>query len=171
MDLHSVILFCASAAVVFGNTISPDTTDVGADEGQKATLSCSYSSSGVTDNLFWYPAVLGNAIKPNKTDVFADEGSSVTLSCSFSASGGSDYLYWYRQYGRSNPEFLVLTFGSATEAKVSDVDPRFTVKVPQRENVILEISSAAVSDSALYYCALQPTVTGNTSALYKNLLL
>ncbi|KAF4117489.1 hypothetical protein G5714_002042 [Onychostoma macrolepis] len=126
MDLHSVILFCASAAAAFGNVI-----------------------------------------KPNKTDVFAEEGSSVTLSCSFSASGGSDNLHWYRQYGRSKPEFLVLTYSNAKEAQRSVEDPRFSVNIPKREHVILEISSAAVSDSALYYCALRPTVTGNTSTLYK----
>ncbi|KAF4117486.1 hypothetical protein G5714_002039 [Onychostoma macrolepis] len=127
MDLHSVILFCASAAAVFGNVI-----------------------------------------KPNKTNV--EEGSNVILSCSHSPAA-SDTLYWYRQYGRSKPEFLVLTFASAKEAEVSDVDSRFSVKVEKREqiHVDLEISSAAVSDSALYYCALRPTVTGNTSALYKNL--
>uniref|UniRef100_A0A671SUY3 T-cell receptor alpha/delta variable 36.2.12 n=1 Tax=Sinocyclocheilus anshuiensis TaxID=1608454 RepID=A0A671SUY3_9TELE len=96
------------------------------------------------------------------------EGSSITLSCNFSDS--VDNLHWYRQYGRSKPEFLVLTYSSAKEAQRSDVDPRFTVKVEKREHVDLKISSAAVSDSALYYCALQPTVTGNTSALYKNLL-
>ncbi|KAF4117484.1 hypothetical protein G5714_002037 [Onychostoma macrolepis] len=129
MDLHSVILFCASAAAVFGNVI-----------------------------------------KPNKTDVFAEEGSSVTLSCSFSASGANDYLHWYRQYGRSKPEFLVLIYSKSKDAKRSVEDPRFSVNIPKSEHVDLEISSAAVSDSALYYCALQPTVTGNTSALYKNLL-
>ncbi|KAK7163329.1 hypothetical protein R3I93_007393 [Phoxinus phoxinus] len=117
-------------------------------------------------------AVFGNVIKPIQKDVIAEEGSSVTLSCSFSASGTQDYLHWYRQYGRSKPEFIVLTFGSAKEAQVSDVDSRFTVEVEKRElnRVYLEISSAEVSDSAVYYCALRPTVTGNTSALYKNLL-
>uniref|UniRef100_A0A667WLI1 Immunoglobulin V-set domain-containing protein n=1 Tax=Myripristis murdjan TaxID=586833 RepID=A0A667WLI1_9TELE len=35
--------------------------------------------------------------------------------------------------------------------------------------VDLEISSAAVTHSALYYCAVKPTVTGNTQSLYKNL--
>ncbi|KAF4117483.1 hypothetical protein G5714_002036 [Onychostoma macrolepis] len=115
-------------------------------------------------------AVFGNVIKPNKTNVFAEEGSSVTLSCSFTDSSTTDYLHWYRQYGRSKPEFLVLTYDTEKEAKVSDADPRFTVNVTKREHVDLEISSAAVSDSALYYCALVPTVTGNTSALYKNLL-
>ncbi len=97
------------------------------------------------------------------------EGSDITLSCIYSSST-NDNLYWYRQYERSQPEFLVLTFSTAKEAKVSDVDPRFTVNVTKREHVELKISSAAVSDSALYYCALAPTVTGNTSALYKNLL-
>ncbi|XP_016405469.1 immunoglobulin iota chain-like, partial [Sinocyclocheilus rhinocerous] len=114
MDLHSVILFCASAAAVFGNVI-----------------------------------------KPNNTDVVYEEGSNVILSCSHS-SAATDYIHWYRQYGRSKPEFLVLTYGSAKEAEMSDVDPRFSVKVEKREkiHVDLKISSAAVSDSALYYCAL-----------------
>ncbi len=119
--------------------------------------------------LFFAAAVLGNVIKPNKTDVFAEEGSSVTLSCSFTASGGSDSLHWYRQYGSSKPEFLVLTYSSANDDQHSVEDPRFTVSIPKREHVDLKISSAAVSDSALYYCALRPTVTGNTSTLYKNL--
>ncbi|KAL0152162.1 hypothetical protein M9458_052593 [Cirrhinus mrigala] len=88
-------------------------------------------------------------------------------------TGYTDNLHWYRQYGKSKPEFLVLTYSSANEAERSDVDPRFTANVEKREQnhlTNLTISSAAVSDSALYYCALQPTVTGNTSALYKNLL-
>ncbi len=102
-------------------------------------------------------AVFGNVIKPNTTDVVYEEGSNVTLLCSHSP-GATDYIHWYRQYGTSKPEFLVLTYGSAKEAEVSNVDPRFSIKVEKREknHVDLEISSAAVSDSALYYCALRP---------------
>ncbi len=104
--------------------------------------------------LLFSAAVFGNVIKPNKTAVFAEESSSVTLSCSFSASGGSDSLHWYRRYGRSKPEFLVLIYSSANDDQHSVEDPRFTVSIPKSKHVDLKISSAAVSDSALYYCAL-----------------
>uniref|UniRef100_A0A8C1TDV2 Ig-like domain-containing protein n=1 Tax=Cyprinus carpio TaxID=7962 RepID=A0A8C1TDV2_CYPCA len=113
----------------------------------------------------FYNATYGNEIKPTKTEEFAEEDSSVQLSCSYSSTYT---LYWYRQYPGSAPQFIVLISGT----EVSDVDPRFFVNVEKREkiHVDLEISSAAVSDSPLYYCALRPTLTGNTRTLYKNLI-
>uniref|UniRef100_A0A673M0V9 Ig-like domain-containing protein n=1 Tax=Sinocyclocheilus rhinocerous TaxID=307959 RepID=A0A673M0V9_9TELE len=95
-------------------------------------------------------------------------GSSVKLSCSYLSALT---LYWYRQYPGSAPEFIVLISDGSKQAQESNVDSRFTAKVTKdKEKLVdLEISSASISDSALYYCALQPTVTGNTRTLYKNL--
>ncbi len=122
-----------------------------------------------------FPGVsFGYEITPDSTEESAAVGSTVTLSCSYSSANA---LQWYRQYPESAPQFLVLIIESVKENKTSDVDPRFSTKL-RKENqatkeikhVDLKISSAAVSDSALYYCALTPTVTGNTRTLYKNLI-
>ncbi|XP_035277645.1 uncharacterized protein LOC118229626 [Anguilla anguilla] len=108
-----------------------------------------------------------DSITPLKDTVHAMEDSNVSLSCTYTGIAGlTKYLHWYRQYDTSKPEFLILigdVRGSETKR-----DGRFNVKL-ENSRVDLEISSAEVTDSALYYCALQPTVTGNPSSLYKNL--
>ncbi|XDV27627.1 hypothetical protein PO909_031128, partial [Leuciscus waleckii] len=115
----------------------------------------------------------GDEITPDRSEEFAAVTSTVTLSCSYSFANS---LLWYRQYPGSAPEFLVLIIESVKETKKSEVDPRLSTKIRKEKQateeinrVDLEISSATVSDSAVYYCALRPTVTGNTRTLYKNL--
>uniref|UniRef100_A0A672PCQ3 Immunoglobulin V-set domain-containing protein n=1 Tax=Sinocyclocheilus grahami TaxID=75366 RepID=A0A672PCQ3_SINGR len=105
-------------------------------------------------------------IEQTSREMTESEGAQVILIYSSAYT-----LYWYRQYPGSAPEFIVLILDSAKQAQESYVDSRFTAKVTKdKENhVDLEISSASISDSALYYCALEPTVTGNTRTLYKNL--
>ncbi len=50
-----------------------------------------------------------------------------------------------------------------------ELDPRFSGKLnKEKTHTYLEISSAKVKDSATYYCALEPTVTGKHTTLYKN---
>uniref|UniRef100_A0A3Q1IQ04 Immunoglobulin V-set domain-containing protein n=1 Tax=Anabas testudineus TaxID=64144 RepID=A0A3Q1IQ04_ANATE len=72
-------------------------------------------------------------------------------------------LRWYRQHQRSRPEFLL----SITEGGlIHPPDPDFPARLDKTEKCVdLEIISAKVSDSAVYYCALQPTVTGNSKTL------
>ncbi|KAI7802058.1 TCR-alpha V segment II-62 [Triplophysa rosa] len=109
-----------------------------------------------------------DVITSRKDNVFATAGDRVTLSCNFS-SGYVSSLHWYRQYLGSPPQFLILDYsGSVVNAN----PPIQGISIKHRkedQEVDLEIESAAVSDSALYYCALEPTVTRNTTSLYKNL--
>uniref|UniRef100_A0A3B4VR40 Immunoglobulin V-set domain-containing protein n=1 Tax=Seriola dumerili TaxID=41447 RepID=A0A3B4VR40_SERDU len=77
-------------------------------------------------------------------------------------------IFWYRQYPGKPPEFLISHTGTGKE--VSDPVSGLSFKVSEDQTRMdLNISSAAVSDSAVYYCAVKPTVTGNTKTLYKNL--
>uniref|UniRef100_A0AAY5ERH4 Immunoglobulin V-set domain-containing protein n=1 Tax=Electrophorus electricus TaxID=8005 RepID=A0AAY5ERH4_ELEEL len=80
-------------------------------------------------------------------------------------SGTVENLHWYQQYPQSRPEFLLYIFPS--ETKSEPLPPRLSANSVKHFD--LKTSSAAVSDSALYYCALQPTVTGKLHSLYKNL--
>lgn len=78
------------------------------------------------------------------------------------------YIQWYHQYPKSrpsrpwNPGFHVSIFPSDTQIQAPKAE-----KKPED----LKISAAAVSDSAVYNCALRPTVTGNRVTMYNNPLL
>ncbi|XP_067463153.1 immunoglobulin kappa light chain-like [Thunnus thynnus] len=91
-------------------------------------------------------------LKPFKDVMLALEGDNVTLSCKY--SGSVRNLYWYQQKYSSSPQLLIME-NSEKEGLSLKHDK-------ENETFHLQISSAAVSDSAVYYCALQPTVTGNT---------
>ncbi len=105
-----------------------------------------------------------NTIQPLSSEKHVFRGEKVTLSCSY--SGDVNNLQWYRQYSGSRPECLILI----TEYSEPDLSLRLSAKASKDlKQVNLTISSAEETDSALYYCALVPTVTGNTRTLYKNL--
>lgn len=122
--------------------------------------------------FFFYALTAGSRatelITPYNAYEFAVEGDSVTLSCSYTASVRS--LHWYRQYAASPPQFLILdSYGSVTKA----VPPVAGISIhPRKDNssVDLKISSVAVTHSAVYYCALEPTVKGNILHAVQKLL-
>ncbi|KAI5085235.1 hypothetical protein C0J45_23814, partial [Silurus meridionalis] len=105
------------------------------------------------------------SIKPEETTLSVTEGSNITLSCTYT---GSVYrLHWYQQKPGSRPEFLLLILESTKQIiEAQPPHPQLSIKLDKtNKKVDLHISSAAVSDSALYYCALRPTVTGNPTPL------
>ncbi|CAB1326166.1 unnamed protein product [Coregonus sp. 'balchen'] len=129
----------------------------------------------LSDSAVYYcalrPTVTTGYTSPlQKLDVI--HGGSVKLSCNYTVSGGGSVL-WYHQYPTSAPQFLLLisVYSASVETIVTAEPPypRLSVNVDKvAERVYLEISSAEVTNSALYYCALRPTVTGNPDTLYNN---
>ena len=109
-----------------------------------------------------------NVITPLGSAKNVMKGESVIFSCKYNYSGTINSVQWYRQYPRSKPEFLLFITESNVTGEVPSRMSSHTTK--DTKHVFLEISSVEVSDSGLYYCALQPTVTGNTQVLYKNFI-
>ncbi|XP_045907210.1 T cell receptor alpha variable 14/delta variable 4 [Micropterus dolomieu] len=103
-------------------------------------------------------------------DVIAAEGDTVTLGCTFETSNPSPTLFWYKQDGNNSPKFMLSRFQRDEGKTADDIKDRFSSTVDSTsKSVPLKIQKLQLSDSAVYYCALQPTVTGNTKTLYKNL--
>uniref|UniRef100_A0A671U109 Ig-like domain-containing protein n=1 Tax=Sparus aurata TaxID=8175 RepID=A0A671U109_SPAAU len=101
-------------------------------------------------------------------DVIAAEGDTVTLDCSFETSNPSPTLYWYKQEVNNFPKYILKCFSKTVENADDFEKDRFNATIINN-SVPLKIQKLQLSDSAVYYCALQPTVTGNTKTLYKNL--
>uniref|UniRef100_A0A4W5L9V4 Immunoglobulin V-set domain-containing protein n=1 Tax=Hucho hucho TaxID=62062 RepID=A0A4W5L9V4_9TELE len=83
------------------------------------------------------------------------ESSRVKISCNYTVK--SDILLWYRQYSGSAPQFRLYTTVTSKPSviRAKSDDTRLSVHLSkERTCVDLEISSAEVTDSALYYCAL-----------------
>uniref|UniRef100_A0A672HFZ5 Immunoglobulin V-set domain-containing protein n=1 Tax=Salarias fasciatus TaxID=181472 RepID=A0A672HFZ5_SALFA len=114
-----------------------------------------------------FPAdIICEDLKPIKNEELSLSGSNVSLVYEYQKLSSGDYFFWYRQYPGKPPQFLISH--SAKGSVINNPVPGLEIKVTEKQ-IHLIISSAAVSDSAVYYCAVRPTVTGNTQPLYKNL--
>ena len=83
------------------------------------------------------------------------EGTSVTINCTYSTSG-YPYLFWYVQYPGEGPQLLL----KATKANEKGTNKGFEATYNTATTSFhLEKDSVQESDSAVYYCALNDTVT------------
>ncbi|CAB1326146.1 unnamed protein product [Coregonus sp. 'balchen'] len=144
---------------------------------ERTRVDLEISSTEVTDSALYYcalqPTVTGNpetlngqTIEPTREEVYVPAGSNITLSCTYSSAVS---LQWYLQDPGSAPQYILLILhGVGSSSRAPGLDPRLSVKINDEKTCVdLGSSSAEVTDSALYYCAVRPTVTGNLHTLYK----
>ncbi|RXM91062.1 Ig heavy chain V region MOPC 21 [Acipenser ruthenus] len=110
----------------------------------------------------------GDSISPRQTTVSRTEGESVTLSCSYTASTTNVLLYWYRQNSNRALEYILLKGAGSWSSSSHTADfakGRFTSTADSSSTTII-ISKLALSDTAIYHCALRTNFTrqGNPGA-------
>ncbi|CAB1326134.1 unnamed protein product, partial [Coregonus sp. 'balchen'] len=134
---------------------------------ERTCVDLEISSTEVTDSDLYYCALRPTTIEPNQHEVYGEEGSNVLLSCNYSSAYS---LLWYKQPPGSAPQYLLLILHSTgTGYRAESLDSHLSGKLNKDKTFVdLEISSAEVTDSALYYCALEPTVTGILPTLYQD---
>ncbi|CAB1326167.1 unnamed protein product, partial [Coregonus sp. 'balchen'] len=114
-----------------------------------------------------------DSVTQSPGDVIATEGEQVTLDCQFDTLDTDPFLFWYKQGANDFPKYMLrrTTFGSDNAIEFQgrfNAHLNLTKILSASKSVPLTIQRLQLSDSAVYYCALRPTVTtGYTSPLQK----
>uniref|UniRef100_A0A3P9DTW0 Ig-like domain-containing protein n=1 Tax=Maylandia zebra TaxID=106582 RepID=A0A3P9DTW0_9CICH len=105
----------------------------------------------------------GDSVTPQRDKVTETEGESVTLTCKYQTSESDVWLNWYRHDSDLQAPQFILYKGARSQNEFKE---RFSSTLDSSiRSAPLKIQKLQLSDSAVYYCALQPTVTGNSKTL------
>ena len=100
----------------------------------------------------------------------AAEGGQITLVCHYETDDSRPYLFWYKQRANDFPKYMFMRHKFGTGDNATEFKERFHADLDaSSKSVPLTIRRVQLSDSAVYYCALKPTVTtGDTTPLQKH---
>uniref|UniRef100_A0A674BDP4 T-cell receptor alpha/delta variable 31.0 n=1 Tax=Salmo trutta TaxID=8032 RepID=A0A674BDP4_SALTR len=109
------------------------------------------------------------AVDQQSGHVTALEGGLVTINCNYTTSRASPDLFWYIQQTRNSPQYVLRRDRYSEGSNSDEFKKRFDSRLNfTSSSVPLTIQRLQLSDSAVYYCALKPTVTtGYTAPLQK----
>ncbi|XP_030401592.1 uncharacterized protein LOC115642294 [Gopherus evgoodei] len=99
-----------------------------------------------------------DSVDQSPPEVRLSEGQSVTLHCNFTTLDTSPYLFWYQQYPNQSPQHIVTktTFDATDQALVQG---KFSASLYMGNRTVpFQIEAVSHQESAVYYCALRPTV-------------
>uniref|UniRef100_A0A8C8JA07 Ig-like domain-containing protein n=1 Tax=Oncorhynchus tshawytscha TaxID=74940 RepID=A0A8C8JA07_ONCTS len=122
--------------------------------------------------MFCLPECAGDQVQQQPGGVIATEGGLVTLSCQYntSANNNNAYLFWFKQEENDFPKHMLSRYSFGSGDNAAGFKERFNASLNAKtQSVPLMIQRLQMSDSAVYYCALRPTVTtGYTAPLQKH---
>uniref|UniRef100_A0A8C1NB74 Ig-like domain-containing protein n=1 Tax=Cyprinus carpio TaxID=7962 RepID=A0A8C1NB74_CYPCA len=99
-------------------------------------------------------------------EMTANEAAQIMLLCNYSTSSYNSYHYWYKQLENKSPTFILSEFTLGKGTTEDEFKERFSATLNSTSRTVpLVIKNLRVSDSAVYYCALRPTVTEAHSTL------
>uniref|UniRef100_A0A3P8SNP7 T-cell receptor alpha/delta variable 22.0 n=1 Tax=Amphiprion percula TaxID=161767 RepID=A0A3P8SNP7_AMPPE len=115
-----------------------------------------------------FPGLIAeDTISPEQDEVSGTEGESVTLRCNYQTSSDYADLYWYKHHSDLQaPQFILWKRGKGGSIQYIP-DNRYGSQTT-KPSVPLKIQKLQLSDSAVYYCVLRPTVTGNMEEHYSS---
>uniref|UniRef100_A0A673K3I2 Ig-like domain-containing protein n=1 Tax=Sinocyclocheilus rhinocerous TaxID=307959 RepID=A0A673K3I2_9TELE len=100
-------------------------------------------------------------VEQSSEEITASERDQVIVRCNYFTTGINIYLFWYKQLPNKSPTFILNQYTTEPDFK-----KRFSATLNSTSRTFpLMIKNLRVSDSAVYYCALRPTVTETHSTL------
>ncbi|XP_067869992.1 uncharacterized protein [Heterodontus francisci] len=91
-------------------------------------------------------------------EMTVEEESNVTLNCTLKTSYANPEVFWYSQLPRQPPQYVFYLYGGMVKRN-PDYTDRFSSKFDKATKVTeLTISRALISDIAVYFCAMDPTL-------------
>uniref|UniRef100_A0A4W5LFI1 Ig-like domain-containing protein n=1 Tax=Hucho hucho TaxID=62062 RepID=A0A4W5LFI1_9TELE len=127
-----------------------------------------YNHGTLSDHL---AECTGEYVQQQPGGVTTIEGGLVTLSCQYNTSVNNDaYLYWFKQEENDSPKQMLSRYSFGSGDNAAGFKERFNASLNAKtQSFPLTIQRLQLSDSAVYYCALKPTVTtGYTAPLQKH---
>uniref|UniRef100_A0A3Q2XYF6 Ig-like domain-containing protein n=1 Tax=Hippocampus comes TaxID=109280 RepID=A0A3Q2XYF6_HIPCM len=113
--------------------------------------------------------ISGQTVHQPEREVHAFEGGAVTLGCSSDSSMSRDFIFWYKQEVNSLPDFILSKDLFRSGKKGVKYSERFHCSMnASARQAPLHIERVKPSDSGVFYCALQPTLTHSLACLHKN---